>query len=119
MNDAVDVEDAAEQPRRGTRCKEAKKLHCGGFCVAIQWKLTKMPPPPGRRVAAPENPLRRRISLCHSAEIDQDAAAAWKEGNKGTRARDQIHCGRGARSGTRRDCGKIVASEDSAHLRIN
>ena len=44
-----------------------------------------MPPlPPGRRVAAPENPLRR-ISLCHSVETyDQDAAAAaaWKEGNK-------------------------------------
>jgi len=69
--------------RRGTRCKEAKKLHCGGFRVAIQWKLTKIPPPPGRRVAAPENPLRRRISLCHSVEFDQDAAAAWKEGNKG------------------------------------
>ena len=43
-----------------------------------------MPPPPGRRVAAPENPLRRRISLCHSVETDdQDAAAAaWKEGDK-------------------------------------
>jgi hypothetical protein len=36
-----------------------------------------------RRVAVPQNPLRRRISLCHSVEIAQDAAAAaWKEGNK-------------------------------------
>ena len=43
-----------------------------------------MPPPSGRRLAAPENPLRRRISLCrHSVETDdQDAATAWKEGNK-------------------------------------
>ena len=64
------------------RC--GKKIHCRGeFSVAIQWKLSKMPPPPGRRVAAPENPLRRRISLCHSVETDdQDAAAAWKEGDK-------------------------------------
>ncbi len=34
-------------------------------------------------MAAPENPLRRRISLCHSVETDdQDAAAAWKEGTR-------------------------------------
>ena len=40
--------------------------------------------------------------------------AAWKkEGNKGYPS-DQIHCGGGARSGTRRGCGKIVASEDFA-----
>ena len=77
-----------------------------------------MPSPPGRRVAAPENPLRRRISLCHSEETDhQDAAAAWKEGNKGYQS-DQIHCGGGARSGTRRGCGKIVASRDFASLLI-
>ena len=67
------------------RC--GKKIHCRGeFSVAIQWKLSKMPPPPPgrRRVAAPENPLRRRISLCHSVETDdQDAAAAaWKEGTR-------------------------------------
>ena len=64
---AVDVVDAAEQPRRrGTRRSEAKQTHCRGEfrVVAIQWKLSKMPPPPGRRVAAPENPLRWRISLC-------------------------------------------------------
>ena len=126
---AVNVVDAAEQPGRGTRCREAKikknkKIHCrGGFRVVIQWKLSKMPPP-GRRVAAPENPLRRRISLCHSVETDdQDAAAAWKEGNKMPQPRrleeennkgyqsDQIHCGGGAR-------GIIVASEVFATLPI-
>ena len=117
---AVDVVDAAEQPRRrGTRCSEAKNIHCrGGFrVVAIQWKLSKMPPPPGRRVAAPENPLRWRISLCHSVETYDQDAAAWKEGNKGYQS-DQIHCGGGARSGTRRGCGKIVASEDFASFLI-
>jgi hypothetical protein len=43
--------------------------------------------------------------------------AAWKEGNKGYPS-DQIHCGGGARSGTRRGCGKTVASEDFASFRI-
>jgi hypothetical protein len=43
---------------------------------------------------------------------NQDAAAAprragWKEENKGYQS-NQIHCGGGARSGTRRGCGKIV-----------
>ena len=58
-----------------------------------------MLPPPGRR--------RTR---CRSR-------AAWMEGNKGNRS-DQIHCGGGARSGTRRGCGKIVAYEDFASFLI-
>ena len=61
-----------------------------------------------------------RSSLRSPTRLDggeQDAAAAppgWKkEGNKGYPS-DQIHCGGGARSGTRRGRGKIVASEDFA-----
>ena len=129
---AVDVVDTAEQLRSRGGEKEGamreKKTHCRGeFRVAIQCKLSKMPPPPGRRVAAPENPLRRRISLCHSGKLllskmpppsgrrgtRCSSCAAWKEENKGYQS-DQIHCGGGARSGTRRDCGKVVASEDFA-----
>ena len=105
--------------------REEKSLHFAS--LFIQWKLpTKMPPPPGRRVAAPENPLRLRISLCQSGKLLSkmppppgrrgtrcSSRAAWKEENKGYQS-DQIHCGGGARSGTRRDCGKIVASEDFA-----
>ena len=43
-----------------------------------------MPSLPERREAAPENPLRRRISLLcrNSVKTDQDAAAAWKKGDK-------------------------------------
>ncbi len=90
---AVDVVDAAEEPRRGIRWSDAGKKFTA-FRVAIQWKLPKMPPPPGRRVAAPENPLRRRISLCYSGKLLSkmppppgrrgtrcSSRAAWKEEN--------------------------------------
>jgi hypothetical protein len=90
---AVDVVDTAEQPRRGTRRSEAKQIHCrGGFrVVVIQWKLSKMPPPPGRRVAAPENPLRWRISLCHSVETyDQDVCRRLEGGEQGVPERPNL-----------------------------
>ena len=110
---------AVEEGNTGTRCSKAEKTNSRGrFRVAIQRKLSKMPPPPGRRVAAPENPLRRKISLCHLVETDyQDAAAAWKEENEGYQS-DQLHCGGEARSGIRRGCGEIVASEDFASFLI-
>ena len=60
-----------------------------------------------------------RSPLPHSSDgRERDAArAAWKEGTKGYPS-DQIHCGGGARSGTRRGRGKIVASEDFASFLI-
>ncbi len=86
---AVDVVDAAEEGDK----MEKKKFTV--FRVAIPWKLPKMPPPPGRRVAAPENPLRRRISLCNSGKLLSkmppppagrrgtrcSSRAAWKDEN--------------------------------------
>ena len=72
---AVESMEAAKNPHRPDKVHQTEE------------RRDQMPPPPGRRVAAPENPMRRRISLCHSVETDdQDAAAAtWK----GTRCRSR------------------------------
>ena len=112
-----------------------QKIRCGGGSrYATQWKLmTKMPPPPGRRGqdgACGREPdeleLEPWVSLWsnHFGE-ESTPPVAWTEGNKmppappGRRGTsDQIHCGGGARSGTRRGCGKIVASEDFASFLI-
>ena len=84
-----------------------------------------MPPLPARRVTRrslwkraaarlDELELEPWVSLW-SNHFDEESTPplAWTEGNKGYRS-DQIHCGGGDRSGTRRGCGKIVASEDFA-----
>ena len=62
------------------------------------------------RSPLPHSPGRRRGTRCRRC-------AAWTKGNKGY-PNDQIHCGGGARSGTRRGCGKIVAFEDFASFLI-
>ena len=103
------------------------------------WERPKMPGGGGQDGACGREPLLDRMSwswshgsrcgaitpvmrspLPHSPGREGTRCrrhAAWKEGNKGYPS-DQIHCGGGARSGTRRGCRKIVASEDFASFRI-
>jgi hypothetical protein len=109
------------------------------FTFMSSWERPKTPPPPGRRdktelveesrcwTGLDELEPEPWVSLWNnhfgeeSTRLDgreRDAAcAAWKEGTKGYPS-DQIHCGGGARSGTRRGRGKIVASEDFASFPI-
>ena len=96
--------------RRGTR-RSLWKRAAAGFDELEPERWVSL-------TVAVEQPLRWGVHSPTRLDGREQDAAAWKEGNKGYRS-DQIHFGGGARSGTRRGCGKIVASEDSAPLRIN
>ncbi len=91
-----------------------KKRRCTRY--ATQWKLmTKMPPPPGRR--GTRRSLWKWIGWAGAGAVGLAVEQSLRWGDHSpTRLdggeQDQIHCGGGARSGTRRGRGKIVASEE-------
>ena len=98
MGEAQDAAAAREEGACGGRREpllDWMSWSRGSRCGAITSVRSPLPHSPGRSGTR----CRRR--------------AAWKEGNKGYRS-DQIHCGGGARSGTRGGCRKIVSCEDSA-----
>ena len=108
------------------------------FTIMSSWKRPKTPPPHGRRdktelveesrcwTGLDELEPEPWVSLWNNHFGEESTPPlAWTEGNemppappgrKGQRGypSDQIHCVGGARSGTRRGRGKIVASEDFA-----
>ena len=101
------VVDAAEQPRRGTRCSKAKNSTAAEDFASLfrsGWKLSKMPPPPGRRLAAPEirygggsryatkwKLMTKMPPPPGMSGTRCSSRAAWKEENKRYQS-DQIHC---------------------------